>query len=127
MVKDANQTTDPEVTETDTQTGTLGQIFDPIPPEMLFTVNAKPQVVVSVNNIQALCPIDKCNYEIQANTPTIESYTVTDSTMVLTLTTPEGATAYTQADLSVDLGPNQCDTISAQSTSEITCTFSATL
>jgi hypothetical protein len=44
-------------------------VFDPIPMEMLYTPARKPQVLVTVNGLAAVCPKQNCDYSYVPETP----------------------------------------------------------
>jgi hypothetical protein len=47
-------------------------VFEPIPMEMLYTPAYKPQVLVKVNGLAAVCPARNCGYSyVEATSGTI--------------------------------------------------------
>lgn len=84
--------------------------------EMLYTDAEKPQVLITVNGIDGVCPDHNCDFVYVEAPSVITSQTLTDG--VLTIQ----GTNLPVDDVTVTLSNSQCDDVVASDT-EITCTL----
>jgi hypothetical protein len=96
-------------------------MFEPVPMEMLRYDALKPQVMITVDGLEVLCPDLNCDYVYEAAVPLITEQTLTNNVDLRIVGTDLPTTGITVA-----LGNVECTstTITATAT-EITCTLSA--
>jgi len=58
--------------------------YEPVPFEFLHTVEDKPQVIVSVEGVEAVCASLNCNFNYVAPTASITGFTYSASTLTIT-------------------------------------------
>jgi hypothetical protein len=58
--------------------------FNPVPLEMLFTPALKPQVLVTVDGLEAICPDDNCGYSYVTSVGEITDTTLSGTTLTVT-------------------------------------------
>jgi len=90
--------------------------FEPIPMEMLFTPVTKPQILVTIDDLEAVCANVDCNYEYVVASSEITAFTVTDLDVTIT------GTDLPESDLTVEFGGATCGTVSGDASGK-TCTL----
>jgi len=93
-------------------------MFEPVPLEMLYTDAQAPQVTVSVNGIDGVCPQFNCDYTYVSTTAMITGQSISGNTLTIT------GTNLPTTDIRVRLANSECGTITSSSTTSITCTLS---
>ena len=93
-------------------------MFEPIPLEFMYTDATQPQVLVSVNGIDGVCPEFNCDFLYIEPAGLITSQVLTDG-LDLTIT----GTSLPTEDIRVILANAECESITASET-DITCTLS---
>lgn len=91
-------------------------LFEPIPLELLYTDAKNPQVLVSVNGIDGVCPNFNCDYTYVNPVGEITGQTLTGLDLVV-----QGTELPTES-VSVKIANSKCVTVTATAT-EITCTL----
>lgn len=92
-------------------------MFEPVPLEMLYHDATKPQVLVTVNKIDGLCPNFNCDY-VYGTAPSEITAQALANGKDITIT----GTKLPTKDIKVVLGNTECGTITASET-EITCSL----
>ncbi|XP_061189118.1 fibrocystin-L-like [Saccostrea echinata] len=101
-----------------------GLWFNPIPGDMLRTIEATPQVIAYVNNIPTRCE-GTCGFEWKASsTPAVSAVSPSSAFSGSTLTITGTSFGATTADNSVTIGGVACTVTSASST-QLVCTIGA--
>ena len=93
-------------------------MFEPVPLEMLYHDATLPQVLVTVNGIEGLCPGFNCDYKYSTAPSEITSQALGANGLDITI----AGTSLPTADVRVVLGNVACGTVTAAETS-ITCTL----
>lgn len=91
--------------------------FEPIPMEMLFTSVTKPQVLMTINGLEALCASADCDYEYVAPTSEVTAFTVSGQDVTIT------GTSLPTSDMTVHFGGATCGTVSEDGAGGLTCTL----
>lgn len=85
--------------------------YEPIPFEFLYTNEEDPQVIVSVDGIEAACDSLACNYNYVASTSSITDFSLSGTTLTIT------GTALPTTDLkSVEFSTNPCTVTTSTAT-----------
>ena len=84
--------------------------------EMLFTSVTKPQVLMTIDDIEALCANADCDYEYVAPSSDISSFTVSGVDVSIT------GTSLPTSDLTVEFGGATCSTVTSDGSSA-SCTL----
>ena len=92
-------------------------MFEPVPLEMLYHDADKPQVLVTVNGIEGLCPNFNCDYLYKTAPSEITAQALANNVEITV-----AGTSLPTADVRVVLGNVACGTVTATETS-ITCTL----
>lgn len=90
-------------------------MFEPVPLSMLYTDAQQPQVLLTVNGIEGVCPEFNCDYIYVSTSSLITSQSLSGSRV-----TVGGVDLPTSNELQVKLSNAQCSIVSASST-QITC------
>jgi hypothetical protein len=93
-------------------------MFEPIPLEFIYTDSQQPQVTISVNGIDGVCPEFNCNYIYVEAYGEVTGQSLTDG--VLTI---DGTTLPVD-NVKVQIANSECGTVTATDT-QITCTLNA--
>lgn len=93
-------------------------MFEPIPLEFIYSDAQKPQVLVSVNGIDAVCPDFNCDYLYIDTDSVIQSQTLTNG-VDLTIT---GVGLPTE-DIKVRFANAECEGEIIATDTEVTCTL----
>ena len=93
-------------------------MFEPVPMEMLFSDAKKPQVLVTVNDLQALCINVNCDYAYEKAAGEITAQTYDVGTKKLTIT----GTSLPTASATIKFGGVTCASPTLGAT-EISCTL----
>ncbi|TNV88211.1 hypothetical protein FGO68_gene8985 [Halteria grandinella] len=91
--------------------------YEPVPYEFLYTNETIPQVIVSVNGVEAVCTTLNCGYEYKEPLSVITGYSLDGQMLTIE---GEGLTSDIQ---SITLGGVQCQDILFESDQLITCTL----
>jgi hypothetical protein len=92
--------------------------YEPVPFEFLYTIEDKPQVIVSIDGIEAVCDSLDCGYNYVAPTSLITGFTYDGATLTIT------GTDFTSTIQSVKFSHIDCTNIQSTST-QITCQVTA--
>ena len=84
-------------------------LFDPIDFTLLNTYSNQPNVLVTVNDIPAVCTGD-CKYTFLDNVPVLQSATLSSSIVTLSLTDP-GSIGFSLSDVTINIGGQTCTVI----------------
>ena len=85
-------------------------MFEPIPLEFIYTDAQKPQVLVSVNSIDAVCPAMNCDYVYIDVVGEISSQTLSGNSLTIV------GTDLPTSDVTVKFATSTCTSITATST-----------
>lgn len=58
--------------------------YEPVPFDFLYTAETQPQVIVSVNGIEAICSKLNCNYNYVAANASITGFSLSGTTLTIT-------------------------------------------
>jgi hypothetical protein len=107
-----------EWTSNSTQIMNYGEslMFEPMGLEFIKTDAQKPQVLVTVNGIVALCSNDNCDYTYTETESIVSSQTLVDNEVTIT------GSALPISDASIKFGPTSC-TVSTSTETELLCTL----
>jgi hypothetical protein len=89
-------------------------LFESIPLDMLYTEATKPQVLVNVNGIPALCANLNCDYMYTTPSGAISGQSLTGNDLQVT------GTSLSTSDISMQVGGVSCDDASGSDT-ELNC------
>lgn len=92
-------------------------MFEPVPLEMIYTDVTQPQVLISVNGIDGVCPAFNCGYLYVEPVGEILTQELNGSTLTIT-----GTSLPTTDDVKVRFANSECSSVTATDT-EITCTL----
>lgn len=92
-------------------------MFEPVPLSMLYTDAQKPQVLISVNGIEGVCPEFNCDYVYVDTASLITGQSLSGNDLTIT------GTGLPTSDVSVKIANSVCGTVTASAT-QITCTLS---
>ena len=84
-------------------------LFDPIDFTLLNTASSQANVLVTVNDIPAVCTGD-CKYTFLDNTPVLQSSSMSGSIVTLSLNDP-GSIGYSLSDVTITIGGQSCTVI----------------
>jgi len=58
--------------------------YEPVPFDFLYTAETQPQVIVSVDGVEAVCASLNCNYNYVAPTAQITGFSYSGTTLTIT-------------------------------------------
>jgi hypothetical protein len=89
--------------------------YEPLPYEFLFTNETQPQVLVSVDGLEAVCASLKCGYTYIQPTSSISSFSLSNGKLTIKVTN------LTTSIKSITLGGQVCSGITVTGSSTLTC------
>lgn len=93
--------------------------YEPIPYEFLYTIETEPQVIVSVEGVEAVCASLTCGFNYIDALSEVTGYSLSGNTLTVT------GTAFTNDIESITLSNIACKSIQYVSDTELTCTITS--
>jgi hypothetical protein len=91
--------------------------YEPVPYEFLYTAETAPQVIVSVDGVEAACDSLNCSFKYIQSPSVITDYSLVDGTLTI------NGTGFTNDIVSITLENIDCKSIQYHDDTKITCTI----